>query len=146
MRFFLAITFLFLAGCTPALNAHDVSRSGVIALAGAVRSVHSVCNAVLVNAVQNEDQLTPADVAKVMHVGDACETALKTSAPILESAAQAVDTWKAGDGPKTACSLARVTDALTGVVRELRALGADVPWELDQAMQVGKFAGAACVL
>lgn len=141
----LLCVLLLASGCgsmPSARDAHNVARAGVVSIAAAVRIVRMTCLMVVQKAAEDEN-LTPADVQRAMHVGSECHAALETAGPIVELAAQAVD---AGEDFKAACAVQRATDALAGAIAEVRGFGGEVPWVVDQALEVGKFAGAACRL
>lgn len=139
---FLCVLLLGCGVLPSAKDAHNVARAGVISVASAVRTVRITCLMVVQRAAADEN-LTSSDIERAMHVGASCQTALETAGPIIELAAQAID---AGEDFKAACAVQRATDALAGAISEVRGYGGEVPWAVDQALEVGKFAGAACRL
>lgn len=140
-----SVAFVGFVGCAQApKDAHDVARAGVISLAAAAKVTSSVCMQMVFDAAEHEADLGPSGMQMVLHVGAMCETTLKSVMPLLESAAAGVDVWNDAAQGKISCTLVRATDALMALEGELRAAGVSIPWELDQALQVGRFAGAAC--
>jgi signal transduction protein with GAF and PtsI domain len=144
VKAFLLALVLLVAGCMNPKTSHDVARAGVISLAAAARVTHAVCASTILDAVDHQDELSEAQVTKVMHLGAACENGLKIARVLLENAAMGVDKWQDLNAVKVACTVARITDALSEVEMELRQYGANIPWELGQALAVGKYAGALC--
>lgn len=140
---FLSLSLLACGFSPPAMSPHDVARSAVIAMAGAARQLHTVCLIAVEEGLTLEDPVIADRTVQLAHV---CQQNLDFAVPALEAIARDVDAWDDRTAMKTACSVLRAAGALITIKDALVGYGAKVPWELDQALMVGKAAGALCTV
>lgn len=128
-----------LEGCAPGRTAQDAARAGVISLAGATRLVYALCEQEVLE-VATAPNATREKMARAIKLGEACESGITTAQKELQAGAADVERAPY----RAACRSARASLALAGVVAALESDGAQVPWEVGQAITIASAASQWC--